>query len=74
MKIEINSCGNVEASIVVDNLAVATKMVYAVIADGESEQEFLDIADIMSIKSQTRERPYFRWGGQNGDLYLVSFL
>lgn len=74
MKIEISACGNREAAIVTDDISVATKMIHSVIADGESDQEFADIADIVKISALKRERSYFRWGGQNGDLYLVTFL
>jgi len=74
MKVKILSCGCGDANIQSDDIDVVVKMVHAVIADGTSDEEFDDIEDIIKIKSATRERSWFYWGGPSGDLYLVSFI
>lgn len=74
MIIDINECGCSLVKIETDNMPLAIKMIHGVIADElADDEEFGSIYDICRIKWADRTRAFFRWGGENGDNYLVTF-
>ncbi len=74
MKIEILTCGTSLVKIETDNMPLAIKMIHGVIANElADDEEFGSIYDICRIKWADRTRAFFRWGGENGDMFLVTF-
>ena len=73
MKVAIRSCGTLVAMISApsDELDTIIKMIVVTIAD-DYESEFDMIEDIIKLRI-VGDRRHFYWGGENGDLYLVTF-